>query len=69
MAIDLPEGTSLSGIEAAFEDGDGRTQKFEIVLLGESEVRSNIITIEYAVLVLTRQFYVELEFVTFHSGL
>lgn len=40
MAIDLPEATSLSGIEAAFEDGDGRTQKFEIVLLGESEVRT-----------------------------
>lgn len=40
MAIDLPVATSLSGIEAAFEDGDGRTQKFEIVLLGESEVRT-----------------------------
>ncbi|CAN0051310.1 unnamed protein product, partial [Laminaria digitata] len=23
MAIDLPEATSLSGIEASFEDGDG----------------------------------------------
>lgn len=40
MAIDLPGATSLSGMEASFEDGDRRTQKFDIVLVGENEVRA-----------------------------
>lgn len=44
MAIDLPEATSLSGIEASFEDGDRRTQKFDIVLVGESEVRATTLS-------------------------
>lgn len=38
MAIDLPAPTALSGMEAAFKDGSFRTQAFDLVLIGDTEV-------------------------------
>lgn len=39
LAIDLPVAVSLSSVELAFEDGDERTQDFEIVVMTQTDVR------------------------------
>ncbi|CAM9476506.1 unnamed protein product [Scytosiphon promiscuus] len=38
LAIDLPAAVSLSGVELAFEDGDERTQDFEIMVVTQEKV-------------------------------
>lgn len=38
LAIDLPAPIALSGMEAAFMDGSSRTQAFDLVLIGDTEV-------------------------------
>lgn len=38
LAIDLPTAVSLSGVEIAFEDGNERTQDFELVVVTEENV-------------------------------
>eukprot|EP00752_Nemacystus_decipiens_P001877 g1808.t1 len=44
LEIDLPHAASLSSIELAFEDGDERTQDFEIVVMGETDMSTTFYT-------------------------
>eukprot|EP00903_Cladosiphon_okamuranus_P008090 g7800.t1 len=44
LAIDLPVAASLSSIELAFEDGDERTQDFEIVVVSDTGVSTTSYT-------------------------